>query len=106
MFSNLKLRFSYSQTDNQAVSSYQIIASFAPSDYPLDGALGNGFAGQTYRGPLNDKLRWEATGQYNARLDMGFWNSRISLSANCYYKKTNDLLQNVSIPNSTGYTAM
>ena len=68
--------------------------------------MSSGFAGQTYKGPLNDKLKWETTDQYNVGLDMGFWNNRISLSANYYYKKTNDLLQNVSIPNSTGYTTM
>ncbi len=106
IFSNLKLRFSYGQTGNQAISSYQTIASLAPSNYPLDGTLSSGFAGQTYKGPLNDKLKWETTDQYNVGLDMGFWNNRISLSANYYYKKTNDLLQNVSIPNSTGYTTM
>ena len=106
IFSNLKLRLSYGQTGNQAISSYQTIASLAPSNYPLDGTLSSGFAGQTYKGPLNDKLKWETTDQYNVGLDMGFWNNRISLSANYYYKKTNDLLQNVSIPNSTGYTTM
>ena len=64
IFSNLKLRFSYGQTGNQAISSYQTIASLAPSNYPLDGTLSSGFAGQTYKGPLNDKLKWETTDQY------------------------------------------
>ena len=76
------MRLSYGQTGNQAISSYQTIASHAPSNYPLDGTLSSGFAGQTYKGPLNDKLKWETTDQYNVGLDMGFWNNRISLSAN------------------------
>ena len=106
IFSNLKLRFSYGQTGNQAISSYQTIASLAPSNYPLDGTLSSGFAGQTYKGPLNDKLKWETTDQYNVGLDMGFWNNRISLSANYYYKKTTDLLYNVAIPSASGYDSM
>ena len=84
IFSNLKLRFSYGQTGNQAISSYQTIASLAPSNYPLDGTLSSGFAGQTYKGPLNDKLKWETTDQYNVGLDMGFWNNRIKIGrASC-----------------------
>ena len=36
IFSNLKLRLSYGQTGNQAISSYQTMASLAPSNYPLE----------------------------------------------------------------------
>ena len=106
IFSNLKVRFSYGQTGNQAISSYQTMSSLTTANYPLDGTLSSGFAGQIYKGPLNDKLKWETTDQYNIGLDMGFWSNRISLSANYYYKKTKNLLQNISIPGSTGYGTM
>lgn len=106
IFSNLKVRFSYGQTGNQAISSYQTMSSLTTANYPLDGTLSSGFAGQIYKGPLNDKLKWETTDQYNVGLDMGFWSNRISLSANYYYKKTKNLLQNISIPGSTGYGTM
>ena len=63
IFSNLKVRFSYGQTGNQAISSYQTMSSLTTANYPLDGTLSSGFAGQIYKGPLNDKLKWETTDQ-------------------------------------------
>ena len=106
LFSNLKLRFSYGQTGNQAISSYQTMESLGTANYPLNGTLTSGFSGQTYKGPLNTSLRWETTDQFNVGLDFGFWKNRLNFSANYYYKKTKDLLQNVSIPLSTGYSTM
>ena len=47
IFSNLKVRFSYGQTGNQAISSYQTMSSLTTANYPLDGTLSSGFAGFT-----------------------------------------------------------
>ena len=105
IFSNLKLRLSYGQTGNQAISSYQTIASLAPSNYPLDGTLSSGFAGQTYKGPLNDKLKWETTEQFDFGLDLGFLNGRINLTADYYIKTTKDLLLQADVPGSSGFTS-
>lgn len=80
--------------------------SLGTANYPLNGTLTSGFSGQTYKGPLNTSLRWETTDQFNVGLDFGFWKNRLNFSANYYYKKTKDLLQNVSIPLSTGYSTM
>lgn len=106
VFSNLKLRLSYGQTGNQAISSYQTMESLGTANYPLNGTLTGGFSGQTYKGPLNKDLKWETTDQYNVGIDLGFLDNRLNFTANYYYKKTKDLLQNVSIPTSTGYSTM
>lgn len=106
LFSNLKLRLSYGQTGNQGISSYQTLPMLATANYPLGGGLNSGFAELTWRGPLNPDLKWETTDQYNAGLDFGFLNNRINLVVDYYYKKTSDLLQNVLIPNSTGFSGM
>lgn len=106
IFSNLKLRLSYGQTGNQAISSYQTMESLGTANYPLGGTLVGGFAGETYKGPLNKGLKWETTDQYNVGLDFGFLGNRLNFTANYYYKKTKDLLQNVSIPTSTGFSTM
>lgn len=106
VFSNLKLRLSYGQTGNQAISSYQTMESLGTGNYPLNGTLTSGFSGQVYKGPLNKDLKWETTDQFNVGLDFGFLRNRLSFSANYYWKKTKDLLQNVSIPTSTGYSTM
>ena len=106
VFSNLKLRLSYGQTGNQAISSYQTMESLGTANYPLNGTLTSGFSGQVYKGPLNKDLKWETTDQFNVGLDFGFLRNRLNFSANYYWKKTKDLLQNVSIPTSTGYSTM
>lgn len=37
---------------------------------------------------------------------MGFFQNRINLTIDLYYKKTSDLLQNIQIPQSTGFSNM
>lgn len=106
LLSNLKLRFSYGKTGNQGINSYQTIASLVTSNYPLNGILYSGFTENTSNGPLNSKLRWETTDQFDAGLDFGFFKNSLMLTLDLYYKKTYDLLQSVSIPQSTGYNIM
>lgn len=59
-----------------------------------------------WRGPVAEDLHWETTAQYNAGLDIGFFNNRVNLTVDYYYKKTRDLLQEVKIPSSTGFSSM
>lgn len=53
----------------------------------------------------NPNLSWETTEQYNVGLDTKMFNGRLSLTLDFYYKKTYDLLQNVTLPTSFGYTS-
>ena len=47
----------------------------------------------TYRpDAVNIKLKWEQTTTYNAGIDFGFLNNRISGSIDGYYRKTDDLI--------------
>jgi TonB-linked SusC/RagA family outer membrane protein len=103
IFSNLKLRLSYGQTGNQGIDAYRTLQVLAAHNYPLGGSLASGYAEDTWRGPLNPDLRWETTDQYNAGIDFGFLDNRISVIIDYYYKKTHDLLQSVKIPTSTGF---
>lgn len=41
---------------------------------------------------FNDKLKWEETTNYNAGIDYGLWNNRISGSIDVFYKLSEDLL--------------
>ncbi|MCQ2310809.1 MAG: TonB-dependent receptor [Paludibacteraceae bacterium] len=51
----------------------------------------------------NDKLTWEKTTTYNVGLDFGFLNNRISGSVDYYYRKTTDLLNNVTVAMGTNF---
>lgn len=106
IFSYLKLRASYGQTGNQALSDYMTMDRVSVANYPLGGSLNGGYTYDTGSGPRNSNLRWETTDQTNFGLDMGFMKSRYNFSFNYYIKKTKDLLQTVSIPSSTGYRTM
>lgn len=61
----------------------------------------NGFAPSSIN---NENLGWEKTRSWNFGIDIGFFNSRISISADYYNKTTKDLLYQVSIPASMGFS--
>lgn len=54
----------------------------------------------------NPLLRWEKTGQFNVGLDLGFFNERISLSADYYIKHTTDMLLNAPVPTTSGFRSI
>ncbi len=103
LVSEMKLRLSYGRTGSQAIGPYETQNRLNPSLYPIDGVLTSGFADAQ---PGNDNLKWETTAQYNVGFDLGFFNGRLGLVADWYYKKTSDLLQSIIIPGSTGFTTM
>lgn len=103
IFSNLKLRLSYGETGNQGIGSYRTLTVVEPVNYVFDRITQQGVAMIDWRGRANPDLKWETTGQFNAGLDFGFMDNRLQFTADYYYKKTRDLLQNVSMPYSTGY---
>ena len=106
VFSNLKFRLSFGQTGNQAIGAYRTLTVLNAADYPYNGTLESGLAMIDWRGPTNPDLRWETTDQFNAGVDMGFIDNRLQLTVDYYHKKTRDLLQNVTIPGSSGFTQM
>jgi hypothetical protein len=54
----------------------------------------------------NPDLKWATTEQSNLGLDLGFFRGRVSMSVEAYYKKTYDLLQNMTIANSSGFSSV
>ena len=58
----------------------------------------------TYRpGAYNPNLTWEKTTTYNAGIDLGFLNQRITSAIDFYYRDTRDLIQSVSVPAGTNF---
>lgn len=106
VFDDLKLRLSYGQTGNQGIGTYATLPAMSVSSYPLGGTLTPGFAEQTWKGPINKDLKWETTDQFNAGLDISLAKGKVNFVIDYYYKRTNDLLQKVSIETNSGYTQM
>lgn len=103
LLSDAKLRVSYGRTGNQGVGPYMTLSKLIPYPYTFSGTLSNGYANDYYAGPGNTDLKWETTDQYDAGLDLGFFRNRVTFHADVYYKRTHDLLQNITIPPTTGF---
>lgn len=101
--SDLKLRLSYGQTGNQGIGSYSSLSKLAVYKYPFNGVLQTGYADNYWSGPANPNLKWETTDAYNLGLDAGWFNNRLGITIDAYYKKTHDLLQYVTTPLSSGF---
>jgi len=106
VLSNWKWRVSFGETGNQAIGAYRTLTVLDAANYPYAGTLESGMAMIDWRGPANPDLKWETTDQADAGLDIGFLNNRINLTLDYYYKRTRDLLQNVTIPSSSGFSQM
>jgi TonB-linked SusC/RagA family outer membrane protein len=100
VFDNLKLRLSFGQTGNQAIPDYRTLYIMKIANYPASGDKESGY---TSAYAYNEDLKWETTDQYNAGLDFGFLKNRLTFTIDYYFKNTKDLLQDVKVPQSTGY---
>jgi TonB-linked SusC/RagA family outer membrane protein len=106
VFSTLKPRLSFGETGNQSIHNYQTIELLIGSNATLNGEVFPGYGEAVWKGPVNLDLVWETTAQYNAGLDIGILDNSILLTADVYYKKTRDLLQDVILPVSSGFDVM
>lgn len=98
----LKLRGSWGQVGNSQIPAYAYLGTVSPSGTYV---IGN----QVVAGYLPNKLgnpglEWETTTQTDIGLDIELLKSRISFTADYYYKKTSGLLLNTPVPASSGYT--
>jgi len=98
--SNLKVRASYGKTGNQNIDNYKSLAMLGTMNYALGGVLNSGVGPNNIPNP---DLKWETTASTDVGLDIGLFNNRLSLVVDYYYKKTTDLLWNISTPSSVGF---
>ena len=107
-FSELKLRLGYGRTGQQDVfgiaGDYPTIPRYTHNAPNAQYTLGN----ITYDpySPLgyNSNLKWETTTTYNAGVDVGFLDGRVTASIDAYYRKTTDLLNGIYLPGLTNFT--
>ena len=100
--SDFKIRTSFGTTGNLEIGQYQSLSALYPLNYLFGGKVLTGFASERVPNP---DLGWETTYQYDAGLDVGFWQNRLQFTLDWYYKKTTDLLLDVEIPWTSGYAS-
>ena len=92
---NGKLRLGWGQTGNSNIGSYAWGAAITR----MPSALGMGFRPSNIP---NTSIRWESQEQYNVGLDLGFFNGRLNLTVDAYYKKSDDMLMSMQLPSYMG----
>ncbi|HEY9195549.1 MAG TPA: TonB-dependent receptor [Mucilaginibacter sp.] len=99
LVSDLKLRASYGITGNSEIGNFPSRGLFSQFGYA-------GVSGSRPTQLPNPNLKWETTAQTDIGLDVGFFNGRLSGQFDVYLKKTKDLLLNVQIPATSGFTTI
>lgn len=93
--STLKLRASYGTVGNQEIGDYEYAQSYRAVSY-------GGSTAYTLSNLGNSDLKWETTAQTNVGVDAGFFNGRLNVVLDFYWKKTTDLLLAIPVNSSTG----
>ena len=96
--STLKLRGSWGQLGNQEIGIYPYSSRVSIGDYVYVFGDGNIATGSTIQEIGNENIRWETSTQVNLGLDVSFWKDRLSLTADWFRKKTDDILVQVPLP--------
>ncbi|SMD37957.1 iron complex outermembrane recepter protein [Reichenbachiella faecimaris] len=106
--SDLKVRLGFGITGQQDLNTgndYPYMTTYTVSDnasrYPFGSTYYN-----TYRPDGYDaNIKWETTTTYNAGIDFGLIDNRVTGSVDVYFKKTDDLLNTVDVPVGTNFSA-
>jgi TonB-linked SusC/RagA family outer membrane protein len=97
VISTMRVRFSYGQVGNDQIGNFDGLALYS--------GLGvyNGASGIGYAQLENPGLKWEQTTTANFGVDFGFFNHRINGSLELYNKKTEDILLNQPLQQTSGF---
>ena len=95
----LKLRGSWGYTGNIAGTDFPYQGTNCTSNYGTEAGYYSCSIG-------NPELSWERTRQVDLGTDLELFDSRVSLTADWYHKKTEDLIVNRPIAGNSGYTSV
>jgi TonB-linked SusC/RagA family outer membrane protein len=100
---DLKFRASYGLTGNQDIGSYKSLVLLGPLGQAIfDGAP---YVGVSTTQLPNPDLKWETTSQLDVGVDFGLFENRLTGSIDYFQKQTKDLLLQLPIPRTTGFTS-
>ena len=105
VLSDLRLRLGYGITGQQDIGQgdFPWIPVYVENRTGAEYIFGDEWQ-QTFRpGAFNRNLRWEQTTTYNAGIDFGFFNQRLTGAVDVYHRITNDLINVIDIPVGTNF---
>jgi len=94
----LKVRLSYGINGNDRIGNYEHWGIYGPVSY-------NATTGMSPSQPANPDLTWETNTSYNVGLDFGFV-QRVSGSFEFYSRTTTDMLLNIPLSRTSGFTSL
>ena len=99
----IQLRASIGRVGNQEIGDYQFAANVVPRTVVIDGMKATSYI---IANKSNPDLKWETTTSYNIGLSTGFFQNRLTVTFDAYYKKTDDLLLDVPVEQVTGFSTV
>lgn len=96
VISDLKLKLSYGTQGNASISNYAHLSHLSPTNYGDKAGLYNASEG-------NDELGWETQSLFTVNAEIGFID-RITLGVEFYNRVSDNLLMDVPVSVTTGYT--
>ena len=98
-----KLRFGYGTMGNNRISDYLYLNTYINNTrfYGLNGQVVNAFVPSSLP---NESLKWEATVNRNWGLDLSLFRNRLNMSVDYYINSSKDLLLQVNIDPTYGFT--
>ncbi len=102
--SDAKLRLSYGLTGNNRIDNFGIYSKMTlpySAYYSFGDVVNTGIELSTFG---NKDLKWETTKQFDAGLDISFFNNRVNVILDVYDKVTSDLLLYANVPYTSGYS--
>ncbi len=100
MITLLRVRGSYGSTGKVNFPSYTAVTTYSVDS---DAWYYTGSASYLYY-LGNEKLKWETTNTLDAGIEFGLWNGLLDVKANYYHKETEDMIDETSIRQSSGFT--
>jgi len=103
VLSDLKLRGGWGRTGNSAIAPYKTEGALSIIQYVYGDAPALGFSPLEM---INPSLTWETTGQFNAGIDFGLFNGRVSGTIDVYKQNTYNLLLSRNLPTVSGFSSI
>lgn len=102
--SDLKFRFGWGRIGNNRIADYLYLTTFRNDGTYYYGINNEAILAYFSGGLVNEGLQWESTENRNFGLDLSLLNRRVELSLDYYDNKSKDLLLNVPVASTFGYS--